>query len=211
MKSLERLMNPAILLGLGAFVGLGLVTALHDTAQHQIADNERADLLKTLEATISPDRFDNDLLNDVITLEIPDLHGKEPVTVYRARKQGQPSAALLVVTAPNGYGGAIRLLVTVDPNGVLYGVRVISHRETPGLGDLIETGKSDWIHRFDHRSLDNPQESHWKVKRDGGDFDQFAGATITPRAIVNTVRDTLKYFKTHQPALFRAMPEKTAP
>lgn len=207
-----RLMkHPATLLGVSALLGLGLVTAMNDAARHRMEANEYADLLKTLESVIPADRFDNDLLKDATTLATPGLPGTGLVTLYRARRQGKPAAVVLNVSAPDGYGGNIRMLVAVERDGLLAGVRVIKHRETPGLGDLIETEKSDWIHSFDHRSLDNPPPIRWKVKRDGGDFDQFAGATITPRAIVKTVRDTLDYVKTHQQDLFDATPVHASP
>lgn len=109
---------------------------------------------------------------------------------------------VLSPVAPDGYNGAIKLLVAVRTDGSLAGVRVVSHRETPGLGDPIDTDKSDWIFAFDGRSLDNPSEARWKVKRDGGDFDQFTGATITPRAVVKAVYQTLIFFERHKDRLF---------
>ena len=92
-----------------------------------------------------------------------------------------------------GYSGPINLLVAVNVDGTLSGVRVVSHKETPGLGDKIETNKDDWILGFVGKSLSNPSEALWKVRKDGGEFDQFTGATITPRAVVNAVREVLKY------------------
>src|SRR5690606_27069458 len=116
----------------------------------------------------------------------------------------------LTVTAPNGYGGAIRLLVGIREDGTVAGVRVIDHRETPGLGDGIEIEKSDWMTDFEGRSLGDPPVQRWRVKKDGGEFDQFTGATITPRAVVTAVRNALIYFRTHRQALFE-LPGDTAP
>jgi electron transport complex protein RnfG len=147
--------------------------------------------------------YNNPILEDTIQIADPILLGtKDPMPAYRARRNGQPVAVILTPLAPDGYNGAIKLLVGIRYDGNLTGVRVISHKETPGLGDGIEEGKSDWILDFRDRSLDNPVESKWKVRRDGGVFDQFTGATITPRAIVKAVRNSLEYFKHHRDALF---------
>jgi len=104
-------------------------------------------------------------------------------------------------TARKGYSGEIRLLLGIDENGKLLGVRVLKHTETPGLGDKIEVNRSDWITRFNGLSLGNPPEAQWAVKKDGGPFDQFAGATITPRAVVNGIRDGLRLFAAHRKTL----------
>jgi electron transport complex protein RnfG len=131
------------------------------------------------------------------------LLGRGDHTVYRARLNNEPSGVVMQATAPDGYGGAIRLLVGVDRNGVLTGVRMIPpHNETPGLGDAIDVRKSDWITRFTGRSLGNPVEARWAVKKDGGEFDAFTGATITPRAVVGAVFRSLQYVAREQDALF---------
>ena len=139
------------------------------------------------------------------TVEVHDpasLGTDQPVTVYRARKDGRPIAVVLTAIAPDGYSGRIKLLIGILFDGTVVGVRVVSHHETPGLGDAIEVERSDWIIRFSGRSLRNPPAEHWKVKRDGGVFDQFTGATITPRAVVNAVHRALVYFSHHQEQLF---------
>ena len=128
--------------------------------------------------------------------------GLKPVTVYRARKSGKPFAAVFSTVAPDGYSGEIRLLVAVKADGSLAGVRVLEHKETPGLGDLIDESKSRWILGFDGLSLGNPPEKQWKVKRDGGSFDQFTGATVTPRAVVEAVKNILSFFKANQEKVF---------
>jgi electron transport complex protein RnfG len=111
-------------------------------------------------------------------------------------------AAVFSVVARGGYAGDIELLVGVRADGRVAGVRVVEHHETPGLGDGIEADKSDWIRGFDGRSLGDPPREDWAVRRDGGDFDQFTGATITPRAVVEAVRDTLIYFEDHRDQVF---------
>jgi electron transport complex protein RnfG len=120
------------------------------------------------------------------------------------RRAGTTVAVLLNVVAPDGYAGPIRLLVAVDAAGRVLGVRVLEHRETPGLGDAIESRRSDWLRGFDGRSLVDPPRDRWEVRRDGGDFDQFTGATVTPRAVVRAVRKTLVHVERHHDELFGA-------
>ncbi|HYE37925.1 electron transport complex subunit RsxG [Methylocaldum sp.] len=198
----KSIINAAAALGLFAVIGMGLVALVHHGTEDRIESNEQAVLRHTLESLVPADWFDNDILADTITVSDLTLGTDKPVTVYRARKNGKPVAAVLSPIAPDGYNGTIKLLVAVRTDGSLRGVRVISHRETPGLGDPIDTDKSDWIFGFDGRSLDNPPESRWKVKRDGGDFDQFTGATITPRAVVKAVYKTLTFFNRNRDRLF---------
>lgn len=209
MTSPKLLAHPAAVLGLFALLGLGLVTLVHDHTQSQIAANERAMRLRTLGVLIPAGSFDNDLLADTITVHARALGVDQPVTIYRARQGGEPVAAVLSPVAPDGYNGAIALLVAIRKDGSLAGARVLGHRETPGLGDLIDADKSDWILGFEDRSLENPPEHRWKVKRDGGEFDQFTGATITPRAVVKAVYQTLVFFRSHRDRLFDAAPGTT--
>ncbi len=130
-----------------------------------------------------------------------ELPGAGEAVVYRVFSAGAPVAALFVVSA-RGYSGPIRLLVGVDVSGTVTGVRVLGHRETPGLGDGIEIEKSDWITQFAGRSLGDPVVTGWAIRRDGGEFDQLTGASVTPRAIVNAVRDTLLYFAANEERVF---------
>lgn len=193
----------ATILGIFAIVGTGLVAVTFDTTKEQIAINERKTLVAALHNLIGPEQHDNDLFTDTITVQSKELLGTaKPVTVYRARKHGMPVAAILSSVAPDGYNGSINLLVAIYYDGRIAGVRVTAHKETPGLGDPIETEKSDWIHDFRGKSLTNPDAEGWQVRKDGGIFDQFTGATITPRAVVKAVNNTLKYFETNKQALF---------
>lgn len=191
-----------ILLALFATAGTALVAVTNDLTAEKIADNERQALLSSLAALVPIEHIDNDIVTDTRTVRQPDLLGSEETLVYLGRKQGKPVAAVFTSVVPNGYSGPIKLLVAVNTDGTLGGVRVVSHKETPGLGDKIEENRSDWIHSFDGKSLANPKFSRWKVKKDGGDFDQFTGATITPRAIVAAVKNTLLYFDKHGESLF---------
>lgn len=186
-----------------AIIGTTLVAVTYEGTRDQIAANERATLLRKLHRLIAPEQHDNVLLEDVLAVRDVTLLGTdEPVTVYRARKDGKPVSLVIETIAPDGYSGTIRLLVGINIDGSLSGVRVVGHRETPGLGDAIDETRSDWIHVFDGKSLDNPEAAGWAVRKDGGSFDQLTGATITPRAVVKAVRNALLYYRQHQETLF---------
>lgn len=191
-----------------AVIGSGLVAFTFDSTEERIAENQRRALLKSLNQLVPSDRYDNDIFSDTLLVHDPELLGTDKaVSVYRARKGGWPVAAVLAPVAPEGYNGTIRLLVAINLDGTLAGVRVVQHRETPGLGDGIEADRSDWILGFNGKSLSNPVKKGWRVKRDGGQFDQFTGATITPRAVVKAVHKALLYFKLHRQKLFEQAPE----
>lgn len=199
----RNMMIGALILGLFSVVGTGLVALTHEGTAERIAENERLALLRSLYQLVPPERFDNDIYGDLITVEDKDLLGSQNgVNIYRARKGGQPVAAVINSIAPDGYNGTIKLLVGIYYDGTLAGVRVVNHKETPGLGDGIEAERSDWVLGFDGRSLDNPDSSAWGVKKDGGVFDQFTGATITPRAVVKAVYNTLRYYHQHREVIF---------
>lgn len=201
----RQILITAFILFMFAIIGTLLVAYTFDSTHERIAENERAALLRKLNRLITSDRYDNNLLQDTIEVSHPELLGtRKPVTVYRARKAGKPVALVMATMTPDGYSGTIKLLVGINIDGSLSGVRILSHRETPGLGDAVEEKRSDWIHGFDGKSLGNPPVENWKVKKDGGDFDQLTGATITPRAVVNAVRNALLYYRDHQDTLFPA-------
>lgn len=203
MTSLIRnMLLSATLLGLFASAGTLMLAVTFDATSPRIEENRRLSVLKKLHELVSPQQHDNDLFNDVIKVSDAMLGSSTPQTVYRARLQGAPVAAIFTVIAPDGYSGNIEMLVAVNIDGSLAGVRVVSHRETPGLGDGIELRKSDWILGFSGRSLHSPESAQWAVKKDGGEFDQFTGATITPRAVVKAVHSTLLYFNRHSATLF---------
>ena len=207
-----RPLRAGAMLACAAVCSVGLVSFVHDVARPRIEASEQARRVAQLAAVLGPARYDNDLLADVIVVRDRELLGTdEPLPVHRARLEGRPVAALLVAVAPDGYSGAIRLLIAIDPVGRLLGVRVLSHRETPGLGDAIDARKSGWIDTFAGRSLADPAADRWKVRKDGGDFDQFTGATVTPRAVVQAVRNALVYFERHRDELFAAQAEAPAP
>ncbi len=197
----------ALLLGMFAVIGTSLVSFTYQNTAEQIAENERQALLDKLYKLIPADSINNDIVNDTVTVSDPLRLGAENSLVYLGRNDGNPVAAVFVTIAPEGYSGVIILLVAVNIDGTLGGVRIVSHKETPGLGDKIEEQKSNWILQFAGKSLTNPQLSSWKVKRDGGYFDQFTGATITPRTVVKAVKNTLLYYQEHGEELFKNQPE----
>lgn len=198
----------ASLLMLFAMVGAALVGLTFIQTEDDIRYNEKLTLLKKLNNIIPAQSYDNDLLLDTITLKPNTLLGtKEESLAYRARKNNQNIAVVFSSIAPNGYNGPIHLLIGINANGQLSGVRVVKHRETPGLGDVVSISHSNWILGFDGKSLSQPNEHGWKVKRDGGIFDQFTGATITPRAVVKAVHNALLYFDKNQTLLFSQPPE----
>ena len=174
MSVMKKILLTAAILMLFATFSAALVGLTHEETKEKILHNEKLTLLKKLNTILPSTDYDNNLLDNTIILEPDYLLGtKAQSTAYLARKQNKPVAIILSATAPNGYNGPIDLLVGIRYDGTLAGTRVVKHRETPGLGDVIEEQKSDWILGFDNKSLTNPGTKKWKVKRDGGDFDQF--------------------------------------
>lgn len=190
----KRVSYQAILLGGFAALTAMLLILGDNATRDAIGQRHADDLLQSLSQVLPDSLHDNNLLDDTVTLD--DGHG-HPLTVYRATKEKQLSGLAWRVTG-QGYGGEIALLLAVDPGGELLGVRVLTHTETPGLGDKIEAQKDHWILGFSGRSLDNTSATEWAVKKDGGRFDQFSGATITPRAVVKAVHEGLLYFQAHR-------------
>ncbi len=203
VNDLGRSIRATLALLIVGVLGAAAVSYTWSGTAGRIAINEREYSLRALNQIVDPSRHDNALFDDTKTVSDPDLLGSaDPLTVYRARAAGEPVAAILNVVAPDGYSGAIHLLVGINYDGTVAGVRVTSHHETAGLGDRIEIGKSDWIKTFAGRSLGDPPPPAWTVRHDGGAFDQFTGATVTPRAVVTAVRDALIYFEAHRDELF---------
>lgn len=204
---LKSIAITASLLMLFAVIGAALVGLTFIQTEDDIKHNEELTLLKKLNTLVPAESYDNDLLLDTIIIKPDPLLGNSEETVaYRARKNSKNVAVVFSSIAPNGYNGPINLLIGVNADGTLGGVRVVKHRETPGLGDAVSLKYSNWILGFDGRSLSNPGERGWKVKRDGGVFDQFTGATITPRAVVKAVYNALLYFEQNKDMLFSVQP-----
>lgn len=194
-----------LILAAMAAICTSLVALTHRTTEARIEANERALLQASLRPALADLAFDSDLVASILEIAPPhDLPGDQPVQVYRAWSGDSPVAALFVVTAPDGFVGPIKLLVGVTVDGTITGVRVLEHRETPGIGDLIDSSRSDWIFQFDGASLAAPPRERWAIERDDGDFDQLTGASVTPRAVVKAIRETLLYFEANKEAVFAA-------
>jgi electron transport complex protein RnfG len=186
----------ALVLG-GFSLGATLLLAIaYGLTKAPIEQSKLEDLRRSLEQVIPASIHDNNPAADTMQMN---LDGKS-LLVYRARK-GSHVTGVAFESVRRGYSGPIRVLLGVDENGKLLGVRVLQHTETPGLGDKIEVTRNDWITRFSGLSLGNPPDAQWAVKKDGGPFDQFAGATITPRAVVNSIRDGLRLFAANRQSL----------
>ncbi len=180
------------------------VNASHDFSKDRIAANDRARLVRSLNSVLGPSLSGRDLRMVRLAATDAELLGTaEAVDMFVAMDAGQPVAAIFASVAPDGYNAAIHMVVGVSAGGAITGVRVVSHRETPGLGDGIDVAKSPWITRFDGSSLDMPARDLWMVDKDEGAFDSLAGATVTSRAMVQEVKNTLLYFEQHRDDLFR--------
>lgn len=209
---LQEILKPALFLAAFALLGTLALASVHDLTQPKVLENERIATLEKLNALVDAQSYDNDLLASKQVLPAADFGSAEDVTVYRASKQGAPVAALFTVSAPDGYSGSIRMVVAVRADQTLAGVRVLAHKETPGLGDKIDADKHDWILGFAGKSLQDPATNAWAVRKDGGAFDQFTGATITPRAVVGAVKRTLQWSQQHFNTLFtQAAPQEAKP
>ncbi len=193
-------------LALAALLAGGLLAGTWVLTRDRIADSQRLAQRQALALVLPAAAFDNDPEADRIQVHAEAWLGVAIADVRRARLAGADTALVLEAVAPDGYAGAIALLVAVDRDGRVLGVRVTRHQETPGLGDDIEPARSGWIDRFRGRSLGDPPPSRWRVRRDGGDFDQFAGATVTPRAVVAAVARALAFVRRHGDALRAAAP-----
>jgi len=187
-----------------------LVAITFQSTKQRIEDNEKAWLERSLQPALSGLFFDSGVTESKIAMPPPhDLPGSEAAIVYRVYAESEPVAALFVVSARDGYAGPIRLLVGVETTGTVTGVHVLEHRETPGLGDRVESGKSDWVKQFKGRSLLDPAPAGWRIKSDGGQFDQLTGASVTPRAIIKAIKETLLYFDLHTDEVFASPPSET--
>jgi electron transport complex protein RnfG len=191
-----------------AAICTALVTLTYRMTAPRIAENEKAYLEQSLRPALAGVFYDNDLSESTLALPPPHgLPGNEPAIIYRLYSEDRPVAAVFVVSARGGYAGPIRLLVAVEYSGTLTGVQVLEHNETPGLGDLIEPSRSDWLLQFENASLEDPPRDRWAIQRDGGSFDQLTGASITPRAVVRAVKETLLYYESNRDSVFERRAE----
>ena len=200
---LKHASKTAITLIAFAIVFTALLAFVFQITKLPIEKSEAAARLSLFRQIVPQSMHNNDLLKDTLTIAPNDLLGnKQPTIANRARIDNAPAAVIIEAIAHDGYSGDIKLLIAIKADGSISGVRVLAHKETPGLGDYIDIAKDNWIKLFDNESLLKTAEPQWKVKKDGGEFDYMAGATITPRAIVKAVHKALQYFEANKQSLF---------
>lgn len=199
----QAVIKTGMTLAVIAAICTALVAATYQLTEDRIAANEKALLEESLQPALAGVFYDSGVSESRLILQPPhDLPGNDAAIIYRVFSEEQPVAVLFVVTARDGFSGAIRILVGVGFDGTVTGVRILQHRETPGLGDKIDSARSDWVFQFDGRSMGDPVVTAWAIKGDGGEFDQLTGASITPRAVIKAIRDTLIYFDAHRDEIF---------
>ncbi len=198
--------SAGLILAVIAAVCTSLVALTYSGTKDRIVANEQAWLEQSLKPALAGVEYDNNLIETTLTIALPhELPGNEPVLVYRALFNSEPVAALFVVTALDGFSGPIKLLIGIEAEGTATAVRVLKHHETPGLGDFIDSTKSDWIDQFEDRSLSDPDRLLWALSRDGGEFDQVTGASITSRAVLKAIKETLLYFEANRESVFAGL------
>ena len=203
MRAAQSIIRSGTTLALIAAICTALVAATYELTTERIAANEKAWLEKSLQPALAGVIYDTEVRESRLVISSPhELPGSDEALIYRVYFDEQPVAALFAVTARNGFSGPIRILLGVDFDGVVTGLRILQHRETPGLGDKIVSARSDWVYQFDGRSIGDPDVSGWAIRGDGGEFDQLTGASITPRAVVKAMRDTLIYYEAHRDEIF---------
>jgi electron transport complex protein RnfG len=195
--------NGAILCGF-ALLTTGLVATINTLTADKIAEQEQLQLTNQLQEVLPHSKYSNELSQDCVIISDPLLGPYDNQVIYRARKDNEPVALVIRHVTPSGYSGDINLLSAVYRDGTVAGVRVTKHEETPGLGDKVEVKKSDWITTFNTKTVQSESDDRWAVKKDGGQFDQFTGATITPRAVVGSVKNAVVYAQNNFDALFTA-------
>jgi len=191
----------SLILALFAIACTAIVGLINELTKDKIEEQAQLQLLNTLQSIIDPKRYDNDITKECVNFSLGEHLDNTMQTAYIARKADSVTAIAMTATAPNGYNGNIDIIVAVNMDSSISGVRVLSHKETPGLGDKIELRKSDWILSFNGKKLLSDTDSRWAVAKDNGMFDQFTGATITPRAVVQAVKQTVIYFQDNKQAL----------
>jgi Na+-translocating ferredoxin:NAD+ oxidoreductase subunit G len=186
-----------------AVVFTALLAYIFQVTKVPIEKSEAKARLALFRQIVPENMHDNDILKDSLTIAPNALLGNKQTTIAnRARINNTPAAVILEAIAHDGYSGDIKLLIAIKYDGSISGVRVLTHKETPGLGDYIDIAKDDWIKLFDNESLTLTSDKDWTVKKDGGKFDYMAGATITPRAVVKAVHKALQYFEANKITLF---------
>ncbi len=214
----QSILKNAFALAVFAIITAGVIAVVQFNTQEKINKNVAEAQARALYEITPKHTVDNDLLS--ATLDLTSHKAKESMNInvlgdlpsgasaHFAQKDGKVHTVIFPAISPNGYTTDIHMVVGIKLDGSLAGVRIIKHKETPGLGDKVETKKSDWVHDFAGKSLTNPARDNWKVKKDGGIFDQFTGATITPRAVVGAVHQTLEFFANNKQQLLNMYSEQ---
>jgi Na+-translocating ferredoxin:NAD+ oxidoreductase subunit G len=211
-EALSETVSTSLTLLVFSVVCASLLAGTYLTTRPAIERSELEAKLRLVTQALPAGSFDNDPVSDAQPLPADPLLGlRHPGLAYVAASQGTPTAVVLEAVAPDGYAGEIKLLIGIQADGRIAGVRVTSHKETPGLGDYIDIAKNDWIKIFTGKSARNPTADGWQVRKDGGQFDYLAGATVTPRAVVKAVHKALSYFEAHRQELLRLPEPKDTP
>ena len=200
-----------LILGGFALVTTSVIALTFSFTHERIEQAKERQLLSTLNQVIDKSMHDNQLHLDCIIVVPNALLGSKSQRVFRSRLKGNNTALIIEATAPDGYSGAINLVVALDTNQTVLGARVVGHKETPGLGDKVELRISDWILDFDNVKYDEETIQRWQVKKDGGQFDQFTGATITPRSVVKAIKNAATYGQANMQQLFSMPSNCTQP
>jgi electron transport complex protein RnfG len=190
---LTAIRKNGLTLAIFACATTGLVALTQYLTKDQIKLQEQKQLLSVLNQVIPEKMHDNNLVAACTMVSAPDLGTVRSMPTYIATKDDQPTAMAIESIAPDGYNGEIKIITGIDNQGKILGTRILSHQETPGLGDKIDLRVTDWILSFTDKQVTEDNWNSWRVRKDGGDFDQFTGATITPRAVVKAVRNTVNY------------------
>ena len=199
----QKMLKSALLLTLFVIVGIVFLLATKYITNPAIEKAKITTLKTAFNQVLDKNSYDNSPYEDkIIITDIDSFKTPYPITIYRARKKNLPVALIIETIAPDGYSGNIKIMIAIKSGNIVSGVRVLEHKETPGLGDKIEIRKNDWVTKFNGLSLRDDNLANWRVKKDGGQFEQFTGATITPRAVVNAIKNALIYVNEHGEKLY---------
>jgi len=200
-KNSKLIFITALMLAAFSLIASVMIVVTYKSTASVIKENQHKFLMQSLSAVMPLSEYDNDLISDSFFVN-HSLLSQDDSLIYPAFKNDQAKGAIITAIAPNGYNGKIKVIVGLNYSGEIHAVRVVEHKETPGLGDPIERKRSNWIEQFSKQSLNSPLQEDWLVKKDGGDFDQLTGATITPRAVVSAVKNSLLFYKEQREQIF---------
>ena len=199
----KHAVKTAITLVAFAFVGTAMLAYVFDITRAPIEASEKEARLALFKEILPESTYDNNLLKDSIEIAPNEqLGNRQPTVANIAKLNNNTAGVILEATAHDGYSGDIKLLIAIRADGSISGVRVLTHKETPGLGDYIDIARGNWIKLFNDESVNKTAAVQWQVKKDGGKFDYMVGATITPRAVVKAVFKALQFYDMNKTTLF---------